>query len=30
MNKSLYEDKYPNKSLKGTSYVNKEKALYTA
>ena len=29
MNKSLYEDKHPNKSLKGTGYANKEKALYT-
>lgn len=29
MNKSLYEDKHPKKSLKGTGYANKEKALYT-
>ena len=29
INKSLYEDKHPNKSLKGTGYANKEKALMT-
>jgi hypothetical protein len=29
MNKSLYEDKHPKKSLKGTGYAYKEKALYT-
>jgi hypothetical protein len=29
MNKSLYEDKHPTTSLKGTGYANKEKALYT-
>ena len=29
MNKSLYEDKHPSTSLKGTGYANKEKALYT-
>jgi len=29
INKSLYEDKHPNKSLKGTGYANKEKALET-
>lgn len=29
INKSLYEDKHPNKSLKGTGYANKEKALTT-
>ena len=29
MNKSLYEDKHPKKSLKGTGYANKDKALYT-
>jgi len=29
MNKSLYEDKHPKKSLKGTGYANKEKALKT-
>ena len=26
---SLYEDKHPKKSLKGTGYANKEKALKT-
>jgi len=29
INKSLYEDKHPETSLKGTGYVNKEKALKT-
>jgi hypothetical protein len=29
INKSLYEDKHPNKSLKGTGYANKDKALET-
>jgi len=29
MNKSLYEDKHPTKSLKGTGYKDKEKALTT-
>ena len=29
MNTSLYEDKHPDKSLKGTGYANKQKALYT-
>ena len=29
MNKSLYEDKHPTTSLKGTGYANKEKALHT-
>ena len=29
VNKSLYEDKHPKTSLKGTGYVNKEKALIT-
>ena len=29
MNKSLYEDKHPETSLKGTGYANKEKALQT-
>jgi hypothetical protein len=29
MNKSLYEDKHPNKSLKNTGFANKEKALQT-
>jgi len=29
MNKSLYEDKHPKTSLKGTGYKNKEKALQT-
>lgn len=29
VNKSLYEDKHPNSSLKGTGYKNKEKALQT-
>jgi hypothetical protein len=28
-NTSLYEDKHPETSLKGTGYANKEKALYT-
>ena len=27
--KSLYENKHPNRSLKGTGYANKEKALFT-
>jgi len=27
--KSLYEDKHPKTSLKGTGYANKEKALKT-
>jgi hypothetical protein len=27
--KSLYENKHPNRSLKGTGYANKEKALNT-
>lgn len=27
--KSLYENKHPNKSLKGTGYANKKKALDT-
>jgi len=29
MNKSLYEDKHPTTSLKGTGYASKEKALHT-
>jgi len=29
MNKSLYEDKHPKTSLKGTGYANKEKAIKT-
>ena len=29
MNKSLYEDKHPKTSLKGTGFANKEKALST-
>ena len=29
MNKSLYEDKHPKTSLKGTGYANKDKALKT-
>jgi len=29
INKSLYEDKHPETSLKGTGYANKEKALKT-
>jgi|UniRef100_A0A6C0EEH9 hypothetical protein len=29
MNKSLYEDKHPTTSLKGTGYANKEKAIHT-
>lgn len=29
MNKSLYEDKHPKTSLKGTGFKNKEKALDT-
>jgi hypothetical protein len=28
-NKSLYEDKHPKTSLKGTGYANKDKALQT-
>jgi len=28
-NKSLYEDKHPETSLKGTGYANKEKAVKT-
>jgi len=27
--KSLYENKHPNKSLKGTGYATKDKALFT-
>ncbi len=29
INKSLYEDNHPNKSLKGTGFKNKEKAIQT-
>lgn len=29
MNKSLYEDKHPKTSLKGTGFKNKQKALDT-
>ncbi len=29
MNKSLYEDKHPKTSLKGTGFANKEKAVTT-
>ena len=29
INKSLYEDKHPKNSLKGTGYADKKKALYT-
>jgi hypothetical protein len=29
VNKSLYEDKHPNTSTKGTGFKNKEKALNT-
>jgi hypothetical protein len=29
MNKSLYEDKHPKTSLKGTGFANKEKAITT-
>lgn len=29
VNKSLYEDKHPKISLKGTGYANKEKAIHT-
>jgi hypothetical protein len=29
INKSLYEDKHPNKSTKGTGFKNKQKALDT-
>jgi hypothetical protein len=29
MNKSLYEDKHPKTSLKGTGYANKDKAIKT-
>jgi hypothetical protein len=29
VNKSLYEDKHPKTSLKGTGYANKEKTLHT-
>ena len=29
VNKSLYEDKHPKTSLKGTGYANKEKAIKT-
>jgi len=29
MNKSLYEDKHPKTSLKGTGFANKKKALST-
>jgi len=29
MNKSLYEDKHPKTSLKGTGYSDKQKALKT-
>jgi hypothetical protein len=29
INKSLYEDKHPNKSTKGTGFKNKQKALET-
>jgi len=29
MNKSLYEDKHPKKSLKGTGYANKKSIIYT-
>jgi hypothetical protein len=28
-NKTLYEDKHPKTSLKGTGYANKEKAITT-
>jgi hypothetical protein len=29
INTSLYENKHPKTSLKGTGYANKEKALFT-
>lgn len=29
LNKSLYEDKHPNKSLKGLGFKDADKALYT-
>ena len=29
MNKSLYQDKHPKTSLKGTGYANKDKAIQT-
>ena len=29
INKSLYEDKHPKTSLKGTGYANKKKAIQT-